>query len=70
MAELKRLNWLREQKGLEISYRTLVRYLHEHDYAINDGEALTDKLLESLQGVLNDTKLVCSVCSLPSLNRK
>ena len=25
--------WLREQQGLEISYRTLVRYLHEHQYA-------------------------------------
>jgi len=39
-------------------------------YLTNDGEALTDKLLQSLQGVLSDTKLVCSVCSLPSLNRK
>ena len=39
-------------------------------YLTNDGEALTDKLLESLQGVLSDTKLVRSVCSLPSLNRK
>lgn len=25
--------WLKEQQGLEISYRTLVRYLHEHQYA-------------------------------------
>jgi len=25
--------WLKEQKGLEINYRTLVRYLHEHQYA-------------------------------------
>lgn len=39
-------------------------------YLTNDGEALTNKLLESLQGVLADPKLVRSVCSLPSLNRK
>jgi hypothetical protein len=38
-------------------------------YLTNDGEALTAKLLESLQAVLNDAKLVRSVCSLPSLNR-
>jgi transposase len=25
--------WLKEERDLEISYRTLVRYLHEHDYA-------------------------------------
>jgi len=25
--------WLKEELDLEISYRTLVRYLHEHDYA-------------------------------------
>jgi len=39
-------------------------------YLTNDGEALTDKLLQSLQAALNDSKLVRSVCSLPSLNRK
>ncbi len=39
-------------------------------YLTNDGEALSDKLLESLQGVLNDTKLVRSVCAIPSFNRK
>jgi transposase len=39
-------------------------------YLTNDGEALTNKLLQSLQSTLNDTKLVRSVCSLPSLNRK
>ena len=30
---VKLTGWLREEKELEISYRTLVRYLHEHDYA-------------------------------------
>lgn len=30
---MKLTGWMRERKGLEISYRTLVRYLHEHDYA-------------------------------------
>ena len=25
--------WLKEQRDLEIRYRTLLRYLHEHDYA-------------------------------------
>lgn len=39
-------------------------------YLTNDGEALTNRLLQSLQGVLSDTKLVRSVCALPSLNRK
>jgi len=29
----KLCGWLREEKGLDLSYRTLVRYLHEHDYA-------------------------------------
>lgn len=29
----KLCGWLREKKGLDLSYRTLVRYLHEHDYA-------------------------------------
>jgi transposase len=38
-------------------------------YLTNDGEALTTKLLESLQGVLDDSKLVRSICSLPSLKR-
>jgi len=38
-------------------------------YLTNDGEALTDKLLGSLQGVLNEPKLVRSVCSMPSFNR-
>ena len=39
-------------------------------YLTNNGEALTTKLLESLQSVLNEPKLVRSVCSLPSLNQK
>ena len=39
-------------------------------YLTNDGEALTDKLLASLQDVLNDTELVRSVCALPSFNRQ
>ncbi len=39
-------------------------------YLSNDGEALTNKLLESLQGVLTDSKLVRSVCALSSFNRK
>ncbi|TAF22586.1 MAG: IS630 family transposase [Verrucomicrobia bacterium] len=38
-------------------------------YLTNDGEALTNRLLQSLQGVLDDSKLVRSICSLPSLNR-
>lgn len=25
--------WLKEQRDLDLSYRTLIRYLHEHDYA-------------------------------------
>lgn len=29
----KLCGWLREEKQLELSYRTLVRYLHEHNYA-------------------------------------
>ena len=29
----KLCGWLREEKQLDISYRTLVRYLHEHNYA-------------------------------------
>lgn len=29
----KLCGWLREQRALDISYRTLLRYLHEHDYA-------------------------------------
>jgi len=28
----KLCGWLREEKQLELSYRTLVRYLHEHNY--------------------------------------
>lgn len=30
---MKLCGWLRETKQLDVSYRTLVRYLHEHDYA-------------------------------------
>ena len=30
---VKLCGWLREQKPFDISYRTLVRYLHEHNYA-------------------------------------
>jgi len=29
----KLCGWLHEEKGLDLSYRTLVRYLHEHNYA-------------------------------------
>lgn len=29
----KLCGWLREEKQLDLSYRTLVRYLHEHGYA-------------------------------------
>jgi len=29
----KLCGWLREEKKIDISYRTLVRYLHEHNYA-------------------------------------
>lgn len=29
----KLCGWLREEKQIELSYRTLVRYLHEHRYA-------------------------------------
>ncbi len=29
----KLCGWLREEKQLDLSYRTLVRYLHEHNYA-------------------------------------
>jgi transposase len=40
-------------------------------YLTNDGEALTPRLLQSLQGVFFDeSKLVRSVRSLRSLNRK
>jgi transposase len=38
-------------------------------YLTNDGEALTTRLLESLQGMLDHSKLVQSICSLPTLNR-
>ena len=30
---VKLTGWLRAEKGFEISYRTVVRYLHEYDYA-------------------------------------
>jgi len=30
---VKLCGWLRTEKQLDLSYRTLVRYLHEHDYA-------------------------------------
>lgn len=39
-------------------------------FLTNDGEALTSKLLDSLKELLDDTKLVRSVCALPSFNRK
>ena len=29
---VKLCGWLREQRQIDLSYRTLVRYLHEHDY--------------------------------------
>jgi hypothetical protein len=39
-------------------------------FLTNDGEALTSKLLDSLKDLLDDSKLVRSVCTLPSFNRK
>ncbi len=29
---VKLCGWLREQRQIDLSYRTLVRYLHEHEY--------------------------------------
>lgn len=29
---VKLCGWLREEKAIDLSYRTLVRYLHEHEY--------------------------------------
>lgn len=61
----KLCGWLREEKNLDLSYRTLVRYLHEHDYARRiprrfplpskpeeweeEREAFIDQLLELLE---------------------
>jgi transposase len=39
-------------------------------FLTNDGEALGNRLLDSLKGLLDDSKLVQSVCAIPSLNRK
>jgi transposase len=39
-------------------------------YLTNDGEALTEKLLESLQSLLDKPDLLRSVCSPPTFNRK
>lgn len=39
-------------------------------FLTNDGDALTNKLLDSLKDLLDDPKLVRSVCALPSFNRK
>ena len=39
-------------------------------FLTNDGEALTDKLLASLKSMLNEPKLIRSVCIVPSFNRK
>ena len=51
----------------------LWQYLKGHSMAgflTNDGNALTDKLLESLQSLLEEPKLIRSVCSTPSFIRK
>ncbi len=34
-------------------------------FLTNDGEALTAKLLESLQSLLEEPKLIRSVCAIP-----
>ena len=39
-------------------------------FLTNDGEALGNRLLDSLKGLLDDSKLVQKVCAIPSLNRK
>lgn len=39
-------------------------------FLTNDGEALTNKLLESLQSLLEQPKLIRSVCATPSVIRK
>ncbi|MBK1884270.1 transposase, partial [Luteolibacter pohnpeiensis] len=40
------------------------------DFLTSDGVALTDRLLTSLQALLDQPRTVSSVCSLPNLNRK
>ena len=39
-------------------------------FLTNDGEALTDKLLASLQSLLDQPTIIRSVCSPPTLNRQ
>jgi len=39
-------------------------------FLTNDGEAITTKLLESLQSLLDEQKLIRSVCAAPSFIRK
>ena len=39
-------------------------------YLTNDGEALTEKLLESLKDLLDKPETIRSVCSPPTFNRK
>ena len=39
-------------------------------YLTNDGEALTEKLLESLQSLLDKPEIIRSVCSPPNFNRQ
>jgi transposase len=39
-------------------------------YLTNDGEALTEKLLESLQSLLDKPEIIRSVCSPPTFNRQ
>lgn len=39
-------------------------------FLTNDGEALTDKLLEALQNLLDAPDIIRSVCAPPSFNRK
>ena len=51
----------------------LWQYLKGHPMAgflTNDGAALTERLLESLAGLLVDSQLVWSVCAVPTFNRK
>jgi transposase len=51
----------------------LWQYLKGHPMAgflTNDGAALTERLLESLAGLLVDSRLVRSVCAVPTFNRK
>lgn len=51
----------------------LWQYLKDYPMAgflTNDGDALTQRLLEPLSGLHVDNKLVQSVCAVPTFNRK